>query len=242
MPPKKQGSGAAIKRPKRNLLPEPSQQQRNALTSMFASIQSKDSTLQQCNLCSEQVKSCLFNDHMATKCPNRIGLVEKKESVDDIVFLYSNKDPLVNIIHKKVNSPPSSIKTEAKSIKLETEQPAIQSILHDNQIKLESPDKTPIRSSSSDTVYTDEIEQFQRPVKGKNVGSEKSVNLSSSSSSSYALYTDEAENPYRPVKRKIIEEIELSDDDEDEEDAGDKQTDTLTTVCESFSKKSCLIC
>lgn len=242
MPPKKQGSGAAIKRPKRNLLPEPSQQQRNALTIMFASIQSKDSTLQQCSLCSEQVKSCLFNDHMATKCPNRIGLVEKKESVDDIVFLYSNKDPSVNIIHKKVNSSPP-IKTEAESIKLETEQPAAQSILYDNQIKLEIPDKTPIKSSSSsNTLYTDEIEQFQRPVIGKDVGYEKSVNLSSSSSSSYALYTDETENSYRPVKRKIIEEIELSDDDEDEEDAGEKQTDTVATVCESFSKKSCLIC
>jgi hypothetical protein len=204
MPPKKQGVNSATKRLKRaSDLPEPSQQQRTALTSMFANIESKDSTLQQCHLCQQRIKSCLFNDHLATKCPNRIGLFEKKENVDDIVFLYSNSSNK-SIITKKVNSPQQNVKTEHKEPKLEVEN-SVSTLTYENNVKLEEREKTP----------------------------------SPSFNSSFAMKTDGT----RPAKRKIdIEEIELSDSEHDEGPVKvEDKRHGMASVCENFSKSSCLI-
>jgi hypothetical protein len=107
MPPKKPGPG---KKP----LPAVSSQQKTALSSMFKCIESRDSSYQECSMCHEKVKSCLFNDHLNTKCPNRVSLSDKKDNInDDIIFLYvkthgsssSTSVPSnnLNIIHKKLS-------------------------------------------------------------------------------------------------------------------------------------------
>lgn len=124
MPPKKIGS---IKKKSigKKSLPEVSQSQRNALTSMFKKIESRDSNLKECSLCSEKIKECLFNDHLNTKCPKRVGIDIKNEP-GDIIFVYSNAINN-NIIHKKIKTENDIIKNDpdledkpAKNIKLET--------------------------------------------------------------------------------------------------------------------------
>jgi hypothetical protein len=48
-----------------------SEVQKNALTNMFKRIESNDLKLKECPNCKEQIKSCLLNDHLQTKCASK---------------------------------------------------------------------------------------------------------------------------------------------------------------------------
>ena len=114
MPPKKQGaykllnnsSNKPIKKASSKQAPA-NESQRNALTNMFKKIEDKDSSLKECQFCHEKIKSCLLSDHVNTKCLKRIVV---SPNSDDIVFLHSNRQASLNVIHKKISTPKSGNK------------------------------------------------------------------------------------------------------------------------------------
>lgn len=120
MPPKKasKASNATInKSTNKKISPiKVSDTDKNAISNMFKRIESKDSLLKECKSCNQRIKSCLFNDHLATKCPNRVKDTSPQrvpeyqvDNDEDIIFISSNNQ-VVN----------QTIKTELKIEKQET--------------------------------------------------------------------------------------------------------------------------
>lgn len=108
-------------------LPEPSSSQRNALSSMFKKIESRDSKLKECHQCQQKIKSCLFSDHLSTKCPERVSLNTNKDT-DDIIFLCTKNDNSsnnnLNLINQKRNSPCRSLSNSSQIDSQLDEKPA----------------------------------------------------------------------------------------------------------------------
>ena len=85
MPPKNSAKRCKSATALQNSAPT-SEAQKNALTNMFKRIESLDQTLKKCENCGEKIKSCLFKDHLSTKCSAR-NKIEKASDDEEIVIL-----------------------------------------------------------------------------------------------------------------------------------------------------------
>lgn len=106
MPPKV----AAVKKQtltksRRSIPNAPTEQDKNALSSMFKRIESNDSNLVKCTRCTAMVKSCLMKDHLETKCNNQM-----LTKLSDVQI----KDELREIKNQKLVSSKSSDSQEVK--------------------------------------------------------------------------------------------------------------------------------
>lgn len=72
MPPKRTTSSNKLIRKSSSNSLTASDVEKNSLSNMFKRIESTDSFLRECTLCHEKIKSCLFKDHLNTKCPFRL--------------------------------------------------------------------------------------------------------------------------------------------------------------------------
>ncbi len=164
---------------------------KNALSSMFKKIESKDSVLKECNFCNQRIKSCLFSDHINTKCPNRKMAESKHKQSDaimkncndddddheDIIFISSNIQSFDETSRKDIKKEErlldfeSSLKLTSKTIELF---PKIKDepILYNPEIEIEhGPDEKKFKKS--DIIFPDENILFETNIKNdKNTDNE----------------------------------------------------------------------
>jgi hypothetical protein len=111
MPPKK-----ASKNKNSSKSPPVKPAEKNAISNLFNKIASKDSCLKECKLCNQKIKSCLFNDHVSTKCPNRkldTNLINKTNGDEDDD---NDNDEIIFIDSNIVENIETNVKTEKKEL------------------------------------------------------------------------------------------------------------------------------
>lgn len=83
-----------------------------SILKMFKKIESTDLKFKECTLCHEKVKSCLYKDHLDTKCPNRHKMAVKSEpnTVKEEKDKENNEDDEI-IFVTEINTSNSSTKS-----------------------------------------------------------------------------------------------------------------------------------
>ena len=86
----------------------------NVLAGMFKRIESQDLTTKECTFCHKQIKSCLLDDHMRTKCELRQQNAENGSNGGDDVIILGTKGLGQMRKRKKTNSPENAKDNVAK--------------------------------------------------------------------------------------------------------------------------------
>lgn len=185
-----------------------SETDKNAISNMFKKIESKDSYMIECKLCSQTIKSCLFTDHMNTKCPNRKidtspqKLTKVIPQNDDIIVL--SDDEAKEIVNTKIEVQ-NGIKEEIKETKYETVKNEIHQIEEKIEPdckrikmspKLEDYDKVEFDDDKDDQLLLSSIDQIEKNIKESSFNRE---NDSIKSEPTFDYYLNNFENALQTV-------------------------------------------
>jgi hypothetical protein len=176
MPPKKGSLNSSINKPRssKNIVITPSE--KNALSNMFTKIKEKDQSLRECSACNEKVKSCLFKDHVETKCPLRMGVTIKNETIggEEIIFI-SEANASLNLAPKKLNikASPNS-KNANKKIEVNAS-PSIEEIQAENNLVVKS-ESVEIITENKEKEFNF-VESRNEPVHSVNQDKQLNVNI-----------------------------------------------------------------
>lgn len=153
MPPKK-----ASKNKNSSKSPPVKPAEKNAISNLFNKITSKDSCLKECKLCNQKIKSCLFNDHLSTKCPNRkldTNVInntngDENDDNDEIIFIGLN-------IVKNIETNVKTEKNELNEVKIESNFEIKETV----KLEIESEEQTSKRIKICDETSNDnEIDEL----------------------------------------------------------------------------------
>lgn len=206
MPPKKGSLNSSINKSRnnKNIVITPSE--KNALSNMFTKIKEKDQSLRECLACHEKVKSCLFKDHVETKCPLRMGVTIKNETIggEEIIFI-SEANTSLNLAPKKLNikTSPNS-KNANKKIEVNAS-PSIEEIQAENNLVVKSESVEIITENKENNEKEfNLVESRNEPV--HSVNQDKQLNVNIEQKTAYL-------NGFNIIETKLVEISETKTSD-----------------------------
>lgn len=190
-----------------------------SIMNMFKRIETNDGNLVKCEYCKLQIKSCLLNDHMSTKCEIRKSLSEKTrrerdEDISGIIFVCEKKQDEDNYENDNKRLKINSIKDE---VKISSCNVATDSINNFNSLH-STPKKLKINNIEATSVLTVIKNENQTPIKKSPVTTPEKVENTVKENTNVdtkAIETDKQaennENQNKEVQKKAkITEIQES--------------------------------